>query len=230
MSRIAEHRACLLKVHEQVIRMEDQIALDAANTQHKLDAISRNIDEAANSMMSIRSVGEQILTYVSNFPQEVRDLLRTIVQSNWQIYQLLLKIHEAPARPPTFVHTSNIRFTNALGEYRELPYEFFCQWEPFEGFLRAQFKGKPGEQKIQDGQFHIIDMNNDSRAVIRKEHWNRFVSEGSIMTMSMIIRHIQRQSEHCPRPDCQGTGLKQCSSSGIITWYVICMKGVSMTY
>ena len=219
ISKIAEHRAYISKVAEDVALIGEHARLDSASTQQELAAVSQKIDDVTGSITSIRNVGEQLLTYVAKFPKEIRDLLRVIVQRNWQMYQLLLKIQDNTSRSPTSIQNSNIRFTNALGEYRELPYEFFCQWEPFEGFLRAQFKGKPGEQKVQDGHFHMLDMDDDSKAVIQKEHWHRFVAEGANLTMSMIMSHIEQQSGNCPRPGCKGAGLKLCNSARATTWY-----------
>ena len=67
--------------------------------------------------------------FVRTFPYEIRELLQSIVQADWRTYQAVLQIQERLARSPTTLHDSNIQFTNVLGEYRELPYEYFCQWE-----------------------------------------------------------------------------------------------------
>ena len=160
-------------------------------------------------------MGEQLMAYISSFPCDIREILRSILQSKGQMYQVLLKIHQATSRSPTPVHTSDIRFTNVVGEYRGFSYEYFCQWEPFEGFLRGQFKGKPGNKKIADGRYHIIDLKDTSRAVAKNEHWNTFISEGAMITMSMIMSRLHRPSRNCPRSGCGDTSLAQCSFSHV---------------
>ncbi|KAL9064147.1 MAG: hypothetical protein Q9161_009057 [Pseudevernia consocians] len=141
-------------------------------------ALSSKVDEIHLSVTSLRSVGEKIMGFICTFPNEVRELLQSIVQADWRTYQATLQIQERLAHSPTTLHESNIRFTNVLGEYRELPYEYFCQWEPFEGFLRAQFRNKPGENKVLKDQFYIIDAK-DNRKIIRKEHWSRSIFQVS---------------------------------------------------
>ena len=93
--------------------------------------------------------------------------------------------------------------------------------QPFEGFLRAQFKNKPGETKILEGHFHIVDVEHQS-AIVKKEHWSRSVSQGATLTMSMIMSHLQRKPGQCPRPDCIGLGLTNSDTSSLLTWYDPC--------
>lgn len=89
--------------------------------------------------------------------------------------------------------------------------------QPFEGFLRAQFKNKPGESKIIDGKFHIIDLQH-RRSIVKKEDWNRFISRGAVLTMSMVMSHLRRKPGQCPRPDCTGVGIVKCCDSDQLTW------------
>ncbi|KAL9117597.1 MAG: hypothetical protein Q9187_005866, partial [Circinaria calcarea] len=176
ISKIAEQRAALHQVHGMVEHIEHRMEGVEATSQAKLDDISSKSDATYASVISLRNLAEQVMAFVGTFPQEIRNLLYTIMQADWRTYQAVLQIQERLARSPSSLHGSNIQFTNALGEYRELPYEYFCHWEPFEGFLRAQFKDKPGENKILDGHFHIIDVRNQ-RAVVKKEHWSRSISQ-----------------------------------------------------
>lgn len=125
MSKIAEQRATLHQTHISVRRIESRIEGLASNFR----AVSSKVDQTHLSVMSLRSLGEQIMAFIRTFPHEIRDLLQSIVQAEWRTYQAVLQIQERLARSPTSLHDSNIRFTNVLGEYRELPYEYFCQWE-----------------------------------------------------------------------------------------------------
>ena len=125
MSKIAEQRATLHQVHDSIERVESKMeGLDSS-----CRAILSKVEETQTSVMSLRSLGEQIMASIRTFPHDMRDLLQSIMQADWRTYQAVLQIQERLARSPTSLHDSNIQFTNVLGEYRELPYEYFCQWE-----------------------------------------------------------------------------------------------------
>ena len=95
----------------------------------RLNTISEHAHATQLSILSIRHLGEQITAYIRTFPKEVRDLLNTIINNNAQMYQTLVQIQYSISRAPSSLQASNLRFTNVLGEYRELPYEYFCHWE-----------------------------------------------------------------------------------------------------
>ena len=125
MSKIAEQRATMHQLHQSVERIENRME----GVESSSRALSSKVDETHLSVTSLRSLGEQIMGFIRTFPHEIRDLLQSIVQADWRTYQAVLQIQERLARSPTALHDSNIQFTNVLGEYRELPYEYFCQWE-----------------------------------------------------------------------------------------------------
>lgn len=125
MSKIAEQRATLHQAHESVNRIESRITGVEGISQ----SFSSKVDETHLSVTSLRSLGEQIMAFIRTFPHDIRDLLHSIMQADWRTYQAVLQIQERLARSPTSLHDSNIQFTNVLGKYRELPYEYFCQWE-----------------------------------------------------------------------------------------------------
>jgi len=127
--KIAEHRAGLRQVQETVDNIEDRMGGIETARHDEFKAISSKADETQSSLMSLRNLGEKIMSFMMTFPQEIRDLLQTIVQSDWRTYQAVLQIQDRLARAPSSLHDSKIRFANALGEYRELPYERFCNWE-----------------------------------------------------------------------------------------------------
>lgn len=125
MSKIAEQRATLHQVYSSVERIENRMEGMESSSR----AICSKIDETHLSVTSLRSLGEQVVAFIRSFPHEIRDLLQVITQADWRTYQAVMQIQERLAQSPTSVHDSNIQFTNVLGEYRELPYEYFCQWE-----------------------------------------------------------------------------------------------------
>ena len=75
--------------------------------------------------------------------------------------------------------------------------------QTFEGFLRVQFKGKYGEDKVRDNQFHILDLDNHG-AIIEKHSWTPSVRRGMTLSMSMIMSSIQRKAGFCARMGCNG--------------------------
>jgi len=119
MSKAAESRAAMQEVHGIVEHIDHSMEGVVTTLEAKTGAISVKIDTINASIMSLRALGEQILGFVRTFPREIRDLLQTMIQTDWRTYQAVLKIQERLARSPNSLHESNIQFTNALGEYRE---------------------------------------------------------------------------------------------------------------
>lgn len=147
MSKAAEHRAALHKVQEGMVQVEEKVSragvacnvrLDSMENKmtqakeafdHRFDEIDAKVESTQTSIVNLRSTGEEILRCLGTFPREMRELIQCILHANWQMYQVLLKIQQSTARSPTGLLESNIRFEDALGDYRELPYEYFCHWE-----------------------------------------------------------------------------------------------------
>ena len=213
ISKIMDQRAALDSIDERLKGAKERLEYGEARSQARLDAVLAQSYHTHTTIVNIRSLAEQVMAFVGTFTNEVRGLLHSIVQADWRTYQAVLQLHERLARSPSFSGGSYLRFTNALGEYRELPYEFFCHWEPFEGFPFAQFKGKPGENKVLQGHFHIIDPTNH-KAIIEEEHWSRSISQGKTLEMSMIMSHLQVVAGRCPRSDCVGADCKITNKAG----------------
>ena len=147
MSKVAEHRATLHEVQDGIMQVDEKLSQAGAAFDQRFDGIENNMTQAREtssrrfdeigaivkdtqtSVMSLRSTGEQILRCLGTFPREMRELLQKILCANWQMYQILLKIQQSTTRSPTGLLQSNIRFEDALGDYRELPYDFFRHWE-----------------------------------------------------------------------------------------------------
>lgn len=90
--------------------------------------------------------------------------------------------------------------------------------QPFEAFLRVQFKDKPGESKVVNEQYHIIDLDNQG-SIVEKEHWRRTIRRGSKLTMSMVMSLVKTSPGRCPRHKCLGTRFTVCETSGSLIWY-----------
>lgn len=210
-ARDEEHKIGRREVQSAIQGLQDRVNNTASAAQASMQTLSDKIDVSNAAVFNLRTIADHILTFVKTFPQEIRDRLQALTQADWRTYQAVLQIQEQISHHPGSLHDSNIQFTNALGEFRSLPYEYFCHWEIFEGFLRTQFKNKPGESKVLNGSFHIIDMSQ--RAIVNQNHWNRRIEKGACLTMSMIMQHLRRRiSGQCPQPNCTGIGF-MCSKN-----------------
>jgi hypothetical protein len=129
MVKVAKHRVAMNQMQVQIRAVDQRIVEADAASQSKLSCISSKLDTTYNSVVSIRGLCEQLRDYFGTFPQEIQGHLQRIMNSNWQIYQILLQIQQSLRRGPTSLLETNIRFEDALGEYRELPYEYFRHWE-----------------------------------------------------------------------------------------------------
>ena len=124
-----ETRAALHQVQDVVDRVENKMDVAVNMAGAGLGIISDRADVIHTSVVSLKDLTHQILEFMQKFPGEIRDRLQAIVQADWRTYQAVLRVQEQIARSPTHLQASNIQFTNALGEYRSLPYEYFCHWE-----------------------------------------------------------------------------------------------------
>ena len=128
-----------LRLEQQKVVLS-QIEHTGGSIEHKIDrlatvananseAMAKKIELANTSITNLRALGSQIMEILKTFPQEIRDLLQSITQADWRTYQAILRIQEHLTRSPSSLNETNIHFTNSLGEYSSLPYQYFCQWE-----------------------------------------------------------------------------------------------------
>lgn len=118
LSKIDEQRAALYRVKSMVEHIEDRIEGIDGTSRGEMNAIKSKCDATHNSVMSLQHLSKQLMSFIINFPREIRDLLHNIVQADWRTYQAVLQIQARLAHSPSSLHASNIHFTNALGEYR----------------------------------------------------------------------------------------------------------------
>ena len=107
----------------------ESIACDTVNITQHLSSLSIGLASAQTSLVSLRGLGSQIMAFLRTFPAELRDLLQNIACANMQMYLTLLHIQDKVAASPTLLLQSNIRFEDAFGVVRDLPYEWFHYWE-----------------------------------------------------------------------------------------------------
>ena len=128
-SKVVEHTSALGQVKRSVgnveYKMDKLVAVADANTK----AIADRIEATNTSVVSLRTLGYQLMGLLQTFPRDIRDALQKVMQADWRTYQAVLRIQEHLARSPSHISESNIQFTNVLGEHSSLPYQYFCQWE-----------------------------------------------------------------------------------------------------
>ncbi|KAI9783622.1 MAG: hypothetical protein M1816_001213 [Peltula sp. TS41687] len=223
MTKILEQRQSLHLLDDGIQAVTDQISQSQGSLETRLDVMSTTANNLQTSVMNLRGLGSQVIAFMGTFSAEFQVLLRKIIHTDQQMYNLLLQIQQRISASPTTTLQSNIKFEDVLGRTRELPYEYFRHWEPFEGFLRAEFKGIPGESKVLDGQYHILDSKRQC-ALISKEAWTQSVFPGADLTMSMIMAFVRSRSGSCPRPSCTGKPILDnrapisatCSDCGLV--------------
>ncbi len=113
----------------RITSVENGAQRAAQISNEKLETLSSNVEATKAELISFRGLGQQIMSFVSTFPLEMRDLLQKILQSNWQIYHLRLGFQQSPIQSPTQALDSNIQFEDAMGELIPLPYAYFRHWE-----------------------------------------------------------------------------------------------------
>ena len=91
----------------------------------------------------------------------------------------------------------------------------------FDSFLRTEFKDKPGEERVFQKQYLIMDARSND-AVVTEEEWSRLVFPGSQLTMSVLIEKLRSTiaANKCPKSGCTGIGKFGDSRSGFLTWCV----------
>ncbi|KAI9864391.1 MAG: hypothetical protein M1813_003311 [Trichoglossum hirsutum] len=199
----AEHAVQQMEAANDLNNKVDTINESISHNTSQLNSISSTTSSIQTSIVSLRNLGGQFIQFINTFLAEMRELLQRVLRTNLQIYYMLLFSQSGMGRSPSLLLQSNIRFEDALGRVRELPYEWFRHWEPFEGLLRAEFKDTPGESKVLEGHYHLIDTGRQGR-LIGKEDWSQSIFPGSTVSMSMILSELRRQRGMCPRPSCKG--------------------------
>lgn len=99
---------------------------DIGNRLEEITAATSSMDM---SLMSIQDLGKQIISFLSSFPVEMRDLLRKVHAMNMQIYYILLHQPRSMAPSPSEFLDARIELLDCMGRKFQLPYEWFCRWE-----------------------------------------------------------------------------------------------------
>ena len=110
-------------------RFEEASRCTQLSSQVEREQVAGNVKSADRSLSRVHHVKEQVASYFNALPRKIQGLLQAILRSQFQSYQLLLKVQRDISQRPTNALESNIKFEDVLGETQYLPYEFFRHWE-----------------------------------------------------------------------------------------------------
>ncbi|CAO2647556.1 Nn.00g084780.m01.CDS01 [Neocucurbitaria sp. VM-36] len=228
LASILEQRASIQRLDKKIHKTEsllrhnfqrqsertETIANDLNNATQTLRYISDTTGTINTTVMSLRSLAVQLLQTLHHFPSQVRDTLEQVVRSNIQIYTVLRAIHSSILRAPAFQPEDSVRFEDVLGRTKSLPYEYFRHIEVFNSYLRIQFKGLPGEQKVLQRQYLILDTSPNG-SLISEEEWGNMIFPGASLVMSALVEQMgmQEMLNRCPRIGCNGHGVTKDRSA-----------------
>lgn len=88
---------------------------------------------------------------------------------------------------------------DAIGNYREIPFDFGVCYELFTDVLRAYYKHQelPGHAFVARGDYQII--LGDNYRVVEASEWSTMIRPDSTVEMSMILRRRGDTTVKCPR-------------------------------
>jgi hypothetical protein len=205
-----------------------------AGVRADLSSIKSITESTQSSVMSLRSVGEQIARFIGSFPGDFRDLLRSAVQGNFDTYSALLSMQRDIAAIPTPLLESPITITDALDRVHRLPSEHFCNWEVsllisgprcwaltmcqmFDAFIRHKFAGFPGESSVNKGQYRIVDERRNW-AIVPKDRWSNEIFPGALLSMAVVLTELRFSPNSCPRDLTHRTSACEDTNSGPFLW------------
>jgi hypothetical protein len=91
----------------------------------------------------------------------------------------------------------------------------------FNSYLQTQFKGFPGEQRVLQRQYIILETVLNGKP-ISEEEWGNMVFPGASLVMSALIEQwgLQVRVDDCPKIGCRGSGgIKDRPNFN--TWYEV---------
>jgi len=169
---------------------------------------------------SIEDLLRQLVRLFGGFTSVVVKILKQSLKTDLEIYALLREVHFNILRQPSAAREDSVLFTDALGRTRTLQYEFFQHWEVFESMLKCEFKQKPGEQRVIQGNYHLLKGSRTKDLIIDRNKWEHDVFPGSNISMSMVITDLLFQEGLCPRLACGARNLPPSDGSTSIIWSV----------
>jgi len=149
----------------------------------------------------ISMIGASLLSNLVPFSGKILRYLRENMKNNLATYALLLKIQQE--MPKQVANSDTIYFEDVLGRTENLPYVYFRHWEVFRSMLNCHFKDAPGEDRVIQGNYLLINCSS-SGIVANKLQWQQTVFPGTKMKMAVVIIRVRNTRGKCLRPRCKG--------------------------
>ena len=80
-----------------------------------------------------------------------------------------------------------LHFEDAFGTYVKVPSSTYSHIKIFRSFLEVHFEGKPGLEKVLNGEYSLLKINGSYEDEIYQHEWNVAVRRGSRVVMSMLL-------------------------------------------
>lgn len=233
MASILQQERTLTTLSQESTKSKDSVETHAKEQARSIKGLYQKVDVLATGLrqasvttekistqlVSFTDLGTQLMYTLRHLPRQVREILKPVVQRNLQMYSMLRVIHTSIVRSPALNPADAFRFEDALGRSRTLPYEYFRHKEVFDSFLRTEFHGHPGEEKVRTGNYLIWDARSGQEPV-DKTAWVGRVLPGSQLCMSIFIEFLvaSASGSNCPRVDCRGVGQPQGRRDNFTKW------------
>ena len=108
--------------------VQDKVDDIASGLDGRFAPVSATLSTIATAVVTFKDVLGQILHFLGSFHTETRMAFQRVIQTNMQIYALLLHAQNNLHTSPSML-TESILFEDALGRTSALPYQWFRHWE-----------------------------------------------------------------------------------------------------
>jgi hypothetical protein len=185
------------------------------NTKSLLVMATDTLSQATLGLLTLRDIAVKLCylaASITKFTVEMREAIALLTRQFAGIYKVLRAVE---ASLPRRIFLPIVHFTDALGETFALPYQVCMQWKTFRLMLHALFHQRPGQSRVEMGNFLI--MHAAGGRLLQEGSWNHAIKEGDHLEMSMILDGHFTTGDFCPFPSCQASLLGGEVSNGGIT-------------
>ena len=187
-----------------LIQEVKSIALTTEERTKSILAIATDtLAKAARGLLTLRDIATQLYNLaatITKFTTEMQESITLLTRQFARIYNLLHSLQGSFAMricPPV------VQFTDALGETLALPYQMCQQWETFRLMLNAIFDGRPGQSRVERGNFLIKHAIGGRRLL--EDSWNHAIRDGDHLQMSIVLDDFFAEQDLCPFPSCKAS-------------------------